>query len=108
MASGKRALVIAMRILRLLTVAFAALATGTALFVLVTVVFVEQPADPGEFSGEVCAAIVDAAVLDPLPGHARPVYIERHISSLHWFLRKMTSAQIAEAQRMAREWKPTK
>jgi hypothetical protein len=37
---GKRALVIAMRILRLLTVAFAALATGTALFVLVAVVFV--------------------------------------------------------------------
>jgi hypothetical protein len=37
---GKRALVVAMRILRLLTVAFAALATGTALFVLVTVVFV--------------------------------------------------------------------
>ncbi len=37
---GKRALVVAMRILRWLTVAFAALATATALLVLVTVAFV--------------------------------------------------------------------
>jgi len=37
---GKRALVVAMRILRWLTVAFAAVATVTALFVLVTVAFV--------------------------------------------------------------------